>query len=181
MELEVRLPPVGGVSFYSFGSVPGDALAPGAPLIEGTDGNLYGTTATGSPGAACSNGCGTVFRITPDGVETVLHSFGGNAADGQVPSGTLVQGIDGNFYGLTSAGGNTPAGSATPNCNCGTIYRITPAGEETVLYSFGISASDGKQPSGALLQASDGNFYGTTGSGGPSNDGTVFKLVVGAN
>jgi uncharacterized repeat protein (TIGR03803 family) len=168
--------------FYSFGRVPDDAGPPGAPLIEGTDGNLYGTSATGgSPSAACPNGCGTVFRITPAGVETVLHSFGGNAADGQAPSGALVQGTDGNFYGLTSAGGNTPTGSATPNCNCGTIFRITPAGEETVLYSFGTGANDGKQPSGALLQASDGNFYGTTGSGGPSNDGTVFKLVVGAN
>jgi uncharacterized repeat protein (TIGR03803 family) len=168
--------------FYTFGNVPDDAQALSGPLIEGTDGNLYGTSATGgSPSAACPNGCGTVFRITPAGVETVLHSFGGNAADGQAPSGALVQGIDGNFYGLTSAGGNTPAGSATPNCNCGTIFRITPAGEETLLYSFGTSANDGKQPSGALLQASDGNFYGTTGSGGPSNDGTVFKLIVGAN
>ena len=168
--------------FYSFGRVPGDAGPPGGPLIEGTDGNLYGTSATGgSPSAGCPNGCGAVFRITPAGVETVLHSFGGNAADGQAPSGALVQGTDGNFYGLTSAGGNTPAGSATPNCNCGTIYRITPAGDETVLYSFGTGANDGKQPSGALLQASDGNFYGTTGSGGPSNDGTVFKLVLGAN
>jgi uncharacterized repeat protein (TIGR03803 family) len=167
--------------FYSFGTTPGDGTGPQG-LIQGTDGNLYGTTGSGgSPSAACPNGCGTVFRITPAGVETVLHSFGGNAADGQAPSGPLIQGIDGNFYGLTSAGGNTPAGSATPNCNCGTIFRITPAGEETVLYSFGTSASDGKQPSGALLQASDGNFYGTTESGGPSNDGTVFKLVVGAN
>ena len=182
-ELGVVLKVVAGTTtpLYSFGSVPDDALAPLAPLIEGTDGNLYGTTATGGPSAACPNGCGTVFRITPAGVETVLHSFGNNAADGQAPSGALVQGIDGNFYGLTSAGGNTPAGSATPNCNCGTIFRITPAGEETVLYSFGTGANDGKQPSGALLQASDGNFYGTTGSGGPSNDGTVFKLVAGAN
>jgi uncharacterized repeat protein (TIGR03803 family) len=73
------------------------------------------------------------------------------------------------------------SGAICTNCNCGTIFRITPAGEETVLYSFGTSANDGKQPSGALLQASDGNFYGTTGSGGPSNDGTVFKLVLGAN
>jgi uncharacterized repeat protein (TIGR03803 family) len=173
---------LGPSPFYSFGSVPDDALAPGAPLIEGTDGNLYGTSATGgSPSAACPKGCGTVFKITPAGVEIVLYSFGSNAADGQAPSGALVQGVDGSFYGLTSAGGNTPAGSAAPNCNCGTVFRITPAGEETVLYSFGTSANDGKQPSGALLQASDGNFYGTTGSGGPSNDGTVFKLVVGAN
>ncbi len=154
----------------------------GGPLIQGTDGNLYGTAAAGGSGSgACPNGCGTVLRVTPAGVITVLYSFGGNAADGQTPSGALIQGIDGNFYGLTLAGGNTPPGSATPNCNCGTIFRITPAGEETVLYSFGTYANDGKLPSGALLQASDGNFYGTTQSGGASNDGTVFKLVVGAN
>ena len=168
---------------YTFGSVPNDAGLPSAPLIQGSDGNLYGTTALGgTPSAACPNGCGTVFRITPAGAETVLHSFGSSAADGQTPSGALVQGIDGNFYGLTSAGGDTPINaSATPNCNCGTIFRITPAGAETVLYSFGSSAADGTQPSGALLQASDGNFYGTTLSGGTANAGTVFKLVLGAN
>jgi uncharacterized repeat protein (TIGR03803 family) len=168
--------------FYSFGTTPGDGKGPQG-LIQGTDGNLYGTTGSGgSPSAACPNGCGTVFKMTPAGAETVLYSFGSNAADGQAPSGALVQGIDGNFYGLTSAGGSTPTGSsATPNCNCGTIFRITPAGEETILYSFGTSANVGTQPSGALIQASDGNFYGTTASGGAANDGTVFKLVVGAN
>jgi uncharacterized repeat protein (TIGR03803 family) len=168
---------------YSFGGVPGDALSPRVPLIEGGDGNLYGTTATGgSASAACPSGCGTVFKITPSGVETVLYSFGSSDADGQAPSGALVQGIDGNFYGLTSAGGNTlTSGSATPSCNCGTIFRITPSGAETVLYAFGSSAADGARPSGALLQASDGNFYGTTASGGPASAGTVFKLVLGAN
>ncbi len=160
--------------------IPGYPEIDGGPLIQGTDGNLYGAAPAGGSGA-CPNGCGTVFRVTPAGVITVLYSFGSNAADGQTPSGGLVQSIDGNFYGLTWTGGNTPPGSATPNCNCGTIFRITPAGEETVLYSFGTNANDGKQPSGALLQASDGNFYGTTRSGGTSNDGTVFKLVVGAN
>ena len=118
---------------YSFGGVPGDALAPDVPLIQGSDGNLYGTTATGgSPSATCPQGCGTVFRITPSGVETVLYSFGSNSTDGQGPSGALVLANDGNFYGTTAAGGLSAINAfASSNCKlkngCGTIYKITPA------------------------------------------------------
>jgi uncharacterized repeat protein (TIGR03803 family) len=171
---------------YSFGGVPGDALAPGVPLIQGSDGNLYGTTATGgSPSATCPQGCGTVFRLTPSGVETVLYSFGSNSTDGQGPSGALVLANDGNFYGTTAAGGLTAINAfASSNCKstngCGTIYKITPAGAETVLYSFGSTPADGLAPSGALLQAADGNFYGTTTAGGAANVGTVFKLALAA-
>jgi uncharacterized repeat protein (TIGR03803 family) len=184
-------PDVGTI--YSFGGLTGDALAPGSPMIQGSDGNLYGTTATGgSPSATCPQGCGTVFRVTPSGVETVLYSFGSSPADGQGPSGALVQASDGNFYGTTASGGSTASsGSANSNCasanvysgysGCGTIYKITPTGIATVLYSFGGTPEDGTVPTGALLQARDGNLYGTTTAGGAANEGTVFKLVLGAN
>lgn len=184
-------PDVGTI--YSFGGVSSDALAPGSPMIQGSDGNLYGTTATGgSPSATCPKGCGTVFRVTPSGVETVLYSFGSKSTDGQGPSGALVQASDGNFYGTTASGGSTASiGSANSNCasanvysgysGCGTIYKITPTGIATVLYSFGSTPEDGTVPTGALLQASDGNLYGTTTAGGAANEGTVFKLILGAN
>jgi uncharacterized repeat protein (TIGR03803 family) len=150
-------------------------------LIEGSDGNLYGTMSYGgTPSATCPNGCGIVFKVTPSGVATLLYSFGASPVDGQRPSGALVLARDGNFYGATSAGG-----SPTPNCKfvngCGTIYEITSSGTETVLYSFGTSSSDGIGPTGALLQASDGSLYGTTGSGGSTGAGTVFKLELGVN
>lgn len=182
---------------YSFGGMSGDALAPLSPMIQGNDGNLYGTTATGgTPNATCPKGCGTVFKVTPSGVETVLYSFGGAPSDGQGPSGALVQASDGNFYGMTVAGGST-ASSGSSNCSsatvilgrrniyngykgCGTIYRITPTGVETVLYSFGSAPEDGVEPTGALLLAADGNLYGTTTAGGAGNAGTVFKVELGA-
>src|SRR6202162_4138369 len=184
-------PDVGTI--YSFGGISGDALAPGSPMTQGSDGNLYGTTATGgSPRATCPQGCGTVFMVTPSGVDTVLYSFGSSFADGQGPSGALVQAGDGNFYGTTASGGSTASsGSANSNCEsanvdsgysgCGTIYKITPKGIATVLYSFGSTPEDGTVPTGALLQASDGNLYGTTTTGGAANEGTVFKLILGAN
>ena len=102
-----------------------------------------------------------------------------------------MQASDGNFYGTTASGGSTASGSANSNCasanvysgysGCGTIYRITPTGISTVLYSFGSTLEDGTVPTGALLQARDGNLYGTTTGGGAANEGTVFKLVLGAN
>jgi uncharacterized repeat protein (TIGR03803 family) len=143
------------------------------PLIEGKDGNLYGTASGGG-----AQSFGAVFLITPSGAGTVLYSFGAGPSDGQNPSGALVLASDGNFYGTTLAGG-TPNANCKASNGCGTLYRITPSGTETVLYSFGTNASDGIGPSGALLQASDGNLYGTTTAGGTANAGTVFKLVLG--
>jgi uncharacterized repeat protein (TIGR03803 family) len=162
----------------AFGGPPGDPAAPVFPLIEGADGNLYGTTAYGgNPSDACPPGCGTVFKITPAGVETALYSFGASPTDGQSPSGALVLASDGNFYGTTLAGGS-PNANCKAATGCGTLYRITPSGTLTVLYSFGTNAGDGAEPSGALLQAGDGNLYGTTVSGGSMNAGTVFKLTL---
>jgi uncharacterized repeat protein (TIGR03803 family) len=156
------------------GNIPGGSFtyAPFS-LIEGKDGNLYGTASSGG-----AQSFGTVFRITPSGTGTVLYSFGAGPSDGQNPSGALVLASDGNFYGTTRAGG-TPNANCKASNGCGTLYRITPSGAETVLYSFGTNGSEGIGPSGALLQANDGNLYGTTTAGGTANAGTVFKLVLG--
>jgi uncharacterized repeat protein (TIGR03803 family) len=130
-------------------------------VVQGTSGNFYGTTAYGG-GIGCSGGCGTVFKITPSGVLTTLHSF--DKTDGANPSAGLVQGTDGNFYGTTEYGGTGDGG---------TIFKITPAGILTTLHSF----SDEGSPYAGLIQSTDGSFYGTTESG--YDGGTVFSLSVG--
>ncbi len=138
-------------------------FSPSSPLIQGTDGNFYGTTPVGG---ANYPGFGTVFKITPTGMLTVLHSF--NGADGEKSLAALVQGTDANFYGTTSFGGGNPNFG-------GTVFKITPTGTLTTLHSFG--SGDGTGASAALVQATDGNFYGTTSGFGVSNTGTVFKIT----
>jgi uncharacterized repeat protein (TIGR03803 family) len=199
---------------HSFAGAPVDAGGPMAALVQGSDGNLYGTTQVGG-----TDNQGTVFKITPTGTETVLHSFAGNTVDGGYPYAALLQASDGNFYGTASNAGPggggivfmiTPAGaesilrsftgfrdSGTPTAaliqasdgnlygtsltgganNAGTIFRITPAGVETLIYSFVGGVSDGQGPYAALVQARDGNFYGTTHQGGATGNGTVFKIT----
>jgi uncharacterized repeat protein (TIGR03803 family) len=147
---------------YSFAGEPTDGANPYGILIQGSDGNFYGTTGNGG-----ANNFGTVFRITPTGTETVLYSFAGGTLDGKQPHAGLVQGIDGDFYGTTTSGGTSDAG---------TVFRVTPTGAETVLYSFAGGTSDGANPLAGLIQGGDGNFYGTTWLGGASGDGTVFKI-----
>ena len=142
-----------------------DGIDPAAALTLGSDGNFYGTTSNGG-----TNNLGTAFKITPAGVETVLHSFSGGAGDGTYPFAALIQGIDGNFYGTTQSGG--PSGH-------GTVFKITSAGTETVLHSFVGGTTDGSAPYAALVQGTDGNFYGTTSAGGTSNNGTAFKIAPG--
>jgi uncharacterized repeat protein (TIGR03803 family) len=115
-----------------------------------------------------------VFRISPSGSYTSLYSFGNSPTDGGNPEAGLVQGSDGNFYGTTTGGGTN---------YIGTVFRISPSGTETTLYSFVGSPTDGFDPSAGLVQGSDGNFYGTTYRGGTHNiinggDGTVFKLTI---
>lgn len=119
-----------------------DGAAPKGTLVQGKDGNFYGTT----------SGPGTVFKITPDGTFTTLHTL--DSADGLGVFGTLALGPDGDFYGTTvlSAPG------------AGTIFKITPAGTFTTLHTFDVT--DGNSPSGGLVLGADGNFYGTTTSGG---------------
>jgi uncharacterized repeat protein (TIGR03803 family) len=167
-----RISPNGSyTNLYSFGSHPNDGAYSAAGLVQGSDGNFYGTTEDGGTNN-CQ--CGTVFRISPSGTETNLYSFAGSPTDGNDPQSGLVQGSDGNFYGTTSGGGTST------NCfeGCGTLFRISPSGTYTTLYSFGNSPTDGEEPDAGLVQGSDGNFYGTTYQGGTNDDGTVFKLTV---
>lgn len=160
---------------YSFAGGPLDGATPSA-VIQGSDGNFYGTSATGGTPNA-----GTVYQVTPAGVETVVHSFVGNTlnggvnADGERPSGGLVEGTPGTFYGVTSYGG--AFSSATKGDFGGTIFKVTSQGNESVLYSFGAFSKDGMTPSGTLVHATDGFFYGTTNLGGQFGYGMVFRIA----
>src|SRR5579863_9414409 len=120
-------------------------------LVQGTDGNFYGTTDEGG-----NFGFGTAFRLTPAGSLTTLHSFcqGSNCADGINPTAGLVLGTDGNFYGTTVRGGRF---------NAGTIFRMTPQGILSTLHNF--TGADGSFPETALVQAADGALYGTASAG----------------
>jgi uncharacterized repeat protein (TIGR03803 family) len=155
-------------SLHSFDGTDGD---PYAGLVQGTDGNLYGTTQIGGADTKRCGilGCGTVFKITPSGTLTTLHSFDG--ADGESPDAGLVQATNGNFYGTTEYGG--------ANHYYGTVFKITPSGTLTTLYSFcsQTDCMDGGYPWAGLVRATNGNFYGMTVGGGASNGGTVFKIT----
>jgi len=151
-----------------------NGCTPTAGLVQGTDGNFYGTTNGGGSGSYCEgSGCGTVFKTTSAGTLTTLYNFcsQANCADGSGPSAGLVQATDGNFYGTTGGGG------AFGN---GTVFKITAAGTLTTLYNFCSQANcaDGSGLSAGLVQATDGNFYGTTGGGGAFGNGTVFKITA---
>jgi len=153
---------------YSFCSQDGctDGIEPFAGLVQGTDGNLYGTTLAGG-----ADGAGTVFKITPGGTLTTIYNFCSQSGctDGIEPFAGLVQGTDGNFYGTTAFGGANGEG---------TVFKITPSGTLTTLYSFcSLSGcADGEIPYAGLVQAS-GNFYGTTYAGGTNGYGTVFEIA----
>ena len=153
---------------WSFGNG-NDGSNPYGSLIQASDGNFYGMTNLGG-----LYGRGTVFKITPTGVETVLWSFG-NGTDGSSPYGSLIEGSDGNFYGLTYIGG-IHQGYVGNVYQGGTVFKITPTGVETVLWSFG-NGNDGSMPYGKLSLGPDGNFYSMTYVGGVNGKGTVFKIT----
>ena len=174
---------------HSFGGTPDDGIVPVGGLIQATDGNFYGVTASGGANECfqipqAGGNCGTVFKMTPAGVTTILYSFGTSIADGVTPIASLVQASDGNFYGTTANGGANSCSSSNETNNCGTAFKTTPTGETTILYDFGHSINDSIAPLGALIQAVDGALYGTTVSGGGGNCGslfgcgTVFKLTL---
>jgi len=150
-----------------------------AVLAQATDGNFYGTTEFGGNGA-CDGGCGTVFKVTPTGALSTLLSFTSNANS----VAALIQATDGNVYGTTGVGGANNTGCG--GLGCGMLFKVTPMGALTTLFSF--DGADGEAPQGALLQATNGEFYGTTAVGGSSSAcnsqssagcGTVFSLSVG--
>jgi uncharacterized repeat protein (TIGR03803 family) len=154
-----------------------DGTNPSGNMVLGADGNLYGTAAYGGLfNSTCFLGCGTVFKITPQGTFTTIHVFDGT--DGQEVSAGLMQATDGNLYGAAAVGGN----SACPLVGCGTVFQITPDGAFTILHSF--AGPDGESPEGELLQGTDGNLYGTTLEGGANHCefhtcGTVFSISMG--
>lgn len=192
----VKVTPSGQLSVvYSFPYDSSNQTAPGgvnpqAGLVQGPDGNFYGAaTYGGSLGTAgpcitparIGGGCGTIFRLTPAGKATVLHTFCGGGGctpgttDGYLPAGRLIFGTDGQLYGTTLFGGVYQG-----VFNSGTIFRISRSGTYTLLHVFSGNSNtgDGANPAAGLIQASDGNFYGTTMSGGASGlFGTVFKMT----
>ncbi len=154
-----RLTPSGTMTPWSFDSVGSDGFYPYSGLTLGTDGNFYGTTSAGG-----SSGAGTVFKINASGKITTLHSFNG-CSEGSNVYAPVVEGFDGNFYGTASDGG----------CEVfGTVYKITPAGKLTVIYTF--PGTSGLAYPQAISLGTDGNFYGTT-LGAKGGYGGVFKIT----
>lgn len=150
---------------YSFKNSLGDGVTPKAPVVN-VGGTLYGTTQYGGS-TACSGGCGTVFGVTKAGVESMLYQFQGSS-DGANPTAGLVD-IAGTLYGTTYYGGGAN--------NYGTVFSITPAGVEKVLYAFK-GGTDGANPMGGLINYK-GELYGTTYTGGASYAyGAVFSLTM---
>src|ERR1035438_6669183 len=159
-----------GANPFSVSFTGANGIYPWARLVQGTGGNLYGTT------GEVTSGNGTVFAVTENEGLTTLYKFNG-APGGGFPLGGLVQASNGTLYGTTSTGGAHGQG--------GTVFSITPAGKFKTLYSFCAqkACTDGANPEASLIQASDGNLYGTTYDGGTNTDtcsggcGTIFKIT----
>jgi uncharacterized repeat protein (TIGR03803 family) len=155
-----------------------DGATPLAGLVQTASNEFYGTTIVGGSSSYCPNspyspGCGTIFKITPQGALTVLYNFCSQSgcADGAYPFAGLVQATNGDLYGTTDFGGAN---------NAGTIFKITASGSLTTLYSFCsiTGCADGAFPQAGLVQAANGDLYGTTTSGGANATGTVFKATL---
>ena len=144
------------------GSIDGGTRPVG--LTADNAGNLYGATTDGG-----SYSMGTVFKITPAGVYSVLHNFGATAADGTYPVAVPILDAAGNLYGTTEYGGSG---------GYGTIYKLTPAGQLTILHTFGFNRVDGNQPNSSLTLDSEGNLYGVTPYGGSTYGGTLFEVTA---
>jgi uncharacterized repeat protein (TIGR03803 family) len=167
----IVLPAQTFTTLHSFDQTDGQLLSSG--LLQGTDGNFYGTTEGGG-----GNLDGTVFKITPDGTLTTLYNFCSHShcTDGAGPNASLVQGTDGKLYGTTYFGGS----HSGPNFDCyeqgcGTVFSVTAGGNLTTLYRF--DYTDGDNPWAGLVEGTDGQFYGTTQYGRSNDAGTVFKIT----
>ncbi|MGA7219590.1 MAG: choice-of-anchor tandem repeat GloVer-containing protein [Candidatus Sulfotelmatobacter sp.] len=150
---------------HSFGNAPGDGIFPYG-LIADSKGDLYGTTKLGGANGLENEGDGTVFKITA-GVETILYNFGATSSDGINPQAGVVRDTKGNLYGTTIGGGANGAG---------TVFKLTPAGVETILHSFAKNGTDGNQADEMLTLDEKENVYGTTSYGGLNNAGIAFEI-----
>jgi uncharacterized repeat protein (TIGR03803 family) len=166
-------------TLYNFAGPP-DGADPYGGVIRDADGNLYGTTYQGGY-LSCKDayhpyGCGTVFKVSVDGSETVLHLFTGGTADGEFPFGTVLRDEDGTLYGATGAGGMGGCSTTWGELGCGVVFKIDAAGNESILYNFQGGTKDGCYPAQGLVMDKCGYLYGTTQGCGATNNGTVFKL-----
>jgi uncharacterized repeat protein (TIGR03803 family) len=155
-------------TLYSFTGPSGDGLFPTTALIQDSQGDFYGTTSEGAKAGSsgCAPlGCGTIFKLSSAGKESILHTFPGGSG-GSSPNG-LVMDSAGNLYGTTVGGGN----NLFP---CGVVFKVDPTGKKTILHTF--HGPDGRGPTSTLLLDSSGNLYGTTSSGGKDQAGVIFKL-----
>jgi uncharacterized repeat protein (TIGR03803 family) len=157
---------------HAFQGGQADGAVPEAGLIADKQGNLYGTTTEGG-GGDCSKhgkGCGTVFKVAPDGTTTVLHAFAGHRF-GEIPAGPVIADKDGNLYGTTLLGGHS-----CDSKGCGIVYKLAPDGIFTELFFFPGPPS-AYEPSGGLLRDKQGDLYGLTGLGGDDTVGMLYKLA----
>ena len=158
---------------YTFtNTLPGgvDGATPTGGLIQASNGVLYGTTLNGGS----NNGYGTIFTVTTNGAFTPLYTFNGLTTDGSTPYAGLVQGTNGNFYGTCYGGGTNAYGS---------IYRLSSSGAFTELYGFNrlrgaaYTNAEGANPTAALVQGTNGNFYGSAPAGGTNGSGAIFEIT----
>jgi uncharacterized repeat protein (TIGR03803 family) len=154
-----------------------DGLYPEAGLSLDEKGNLYGTTFQGGTGTCPDlSGCGVVFKVTPKGKETVLHSFTGGT-DGAAPFAAVTMDTKGNLYGTTGYGGGA---TACGQIGCGTVFEIARGGTEKVLWAFN-GTTTGSMPLAGVIADKKGNLYGTTEGGGVFNSGEIFKVTPGGH
>ncbi len=160
---------------YRFKGPPNDGELPQGNLTMDTAGSLYGVTIRGGvAGCVGDEGCGVVFKLAPDGSETVLHFFAGGRGDGANPAAGLIADAAGTLFGTTLYGGG--GSSCNGTIGCGTVFEIAPDGTETILHKFK-EPTDGANPAGGLVADAAGNLYGTAQNGGQYGYGTVFEIT----